>query len=52
MDMKDVNFGPLVKNFTDRNSESERYTMFENPDKILISFLKLRAESFMMDIVR
>ena len=43
MDMKDVNFGPLVKNFTDRNSESERYTMFENPDKIYDKFSEVKG---------
>lgn len=43
MDIKDVNFGYLVKNFTDRNSEGERYTMFENPNKIYDRFSEVKG---------
>lgn len=43
MDMMNVNFGYLVKNFTDRNSEGERYTMFENPNKIYDRFSEVKG---------
>lgn len=43
MDMVNVNFGYLVKNFTDRNSEGERYTMFENPNKIYDKFSEVKG---------